>query len=219
MRKILVALLVLPAIALAQGQNGGPGRGAGPDPERAEKRMRLARTVGLAEALDLDAAQALKLGDTMTRYDERRKAARKQAMEARDELRSAAQGGKATAAEVDAAIAKALDARAQILAIDKEMLQAVTKDLNPEQKARATLFLSRFREEIERRMMMRRAPGRMAGMGGPGGMGPDGMAGPEGQMHGMLHDSMTGADSPRDHLASFSSDPANDAPPFIDDLE
>ncbi|HET6437589.1 MAG TPA: hypothetical protein VFG59_05980 [Anaeromyxobacter sp.] len=217
MRRFLPALLVLPALAMAQGPNGGSGR-PGPDPERAEKRMRLARTVGLAEALDLDTAQALKLGDTMSRFDDRRKAAHKQAMDARDALRNAAQGGKATAADVDGAIGKLLDARAQVQAIDREMLQAVTKDLAPEQKARATLFLGRFRQEIERRMMMRHAPGGMGGPG-PGGMGPRGTGGPGWQMHPPQHGSMMDAQPGDDHVALNPGPPDDDAPPFADDLE
>jgi len=212
MKRVLVALLALPAVALAQAQNVGPGRVPGADAERTEKRMQLARTVGLAEALDLDAAQALKLGDTMNRFDERRKAARKQAMEARDALKGAARGGKATAAEVDGAIAKALDARAEILAIDKDMIQAITKDLTPEQKARATLFLSRFREEIERRMMMRRVSGRM------GGLGMGARVGPGGQMRAPQQGSMM-ADPGDDNVAFGPSGSVEEAPPFADDME
>ena len=168
----LLALLALPGTALAQSSNGsaqGPAGGASsqaprPDPERMEKRMRLARTLGLAEALDLDTAQALRLGDTMAKYDERRKPIRKQMTEANEVLRTAARGGggqKQSAADVDGAIAKLLEGRSQLQAIDREMLQAVTKDLSPEQKARAALFLGRFRERIERRMWP-----------GPGGAGP-----------------------------------------------
>jgi len=171
MRTTLVALLLLPALALAEGpkKDQQPPAAAGqPDPARVEKRMRLARTLGLAEALDLDTAQALKLGDTLARFDDRRKVARQQAMDATDVLRDAARGTatpKPTSAQVDGAIAKLLEARAQLQGIDREMLQAVTKDLSPEQKARAALFLGRFRESIERHMWR---PGMMGGPDGPG---------------------------------------------------
>lgn len=112
MRKTLIALMVLPVVALAQGPNKTSPQAGQQDPARAEKRMRLARTLGLAEALDLDTAQALKLGDTLAKFDERRKAARKQAGDATDVLRNAARGNgngaatapKATAADVDGAI-------------------------------------------------------------------------------------------------------------------
>ena len=204
MRKLLVALIVFPALALAQGPKDKPQGQPGPDPARAEKRMKLARTLGLATALDLDAEQALKLGDVMSRFDDRRKALRQQIHDARDALRGAAQGGKTTAAEVDAAIAKALDARAQTQALDKEMLTAITKDLTPQQKARAALFLGSFRERIERHMMM------MRGGHGPGMMhGPDDR-GPGGRMGG----EMMGPGG--DHMAMMNDD---DPPPFADDME
>ncbi len=177
MKKILVALAILPLAAFAQGagQGGrmGQGRGMGPgdgaqrgDPERMEKRMRLARTLGLAEALDLDQAQALKLGEAVAKFDDRRLAAHKQLRDSHGLLRRAAQGEKVAAAEVDQAIQKALDARAQIQAIDRDVVATVTKDLSPDRKARAVLFLERFQGRF--------------GPGGPRGgmnrgMGPGGM--------------------------------------------
>jgi Spy/CpxP family protein refolding chaperone len=170
MRKTLIALLVVPALALAEGTPRDKTPAApGPDPVRVEKRIRLMRTLGLASALDLDTEQALKLGDTMAKFDARRQAIREQARGARQALRAAAQGGKATAAEVDGAIAKLLDLRAQGQALDKEMLQAVTQGLTPQQKARATLFLGSFRHGMDRHLM-RGGPGPGRGPG-PGGMG------------------------------------------------
>lgn len=209
MRKMLIALLLVPALALAEGATKekttqGP---PGPDPARVEKRMRLMRTLGLATALDLDAEQALKLGDVMSKFDARRKAIREQARDARRALRAAAQGGKATAAEVDGAIAKLLDLRVQGQALDKELLQAVTQGLSPQQKARAALFLGTFRRGMDRHMMMRGGPdggpgqgqmGRRGGRGhgrgfGPGrgacdGTGPCAGAGPLGAGPGAMMD-------------------------------
>jgi hypothetical protein len=197
-KTILVALAVLPLAAFAQTQppqNGPPagpgrwGRNGQPDAarvERVEKRMRLARTLGLAEALDLDAPQALKLGETLSKFDERRLAAHKQMFEARQVLRRAAQGEKIAPAEVDQAIQKAFDARGQIQAIDKESFAAVSKDLSPEKKARAVLFLGKFQNRFGPRGGRH---GMGPGMGGPGmpggrgrgpgnGMGPGGGQGP-----------------------------------------
>lgn len=165
MKKALVTLLLLPALALAEGApKDKPAGPPGPDPARMLKRMQLARTVGLATVLDLDTEQALKLGQTMSRFDDRRKAIRDQARSARETLRTAATGGKASAADVDGAIAKLLDLRAQSQVLDKEMLQAVTQNLTPQQKARAMMFLASFRHHMDRRMMMH-------GPGGPGGPG------------------------------------------------
>jgi hypothetical protein len=183
----------IPLAALAQGgppqggpQGQGPGatsKEAGPrfSPEKMEKRMRLARTLGLAEALDLDAPAALKLGETIGKFDDRRLAAHKTMHDARQLLVRAAQGEKVPAADVDQAIQKSLDARAQIAAIDRETVAAVTQGLTPEKKARAVLFLSRLQQRF--------GPGMGPGMGGPGmhrgmggGMGPGmkGRGGPGG---------------------------------------
>jgi hypothetical protein len=180
-------VIIAAAVPLAALAQGGPPAGATPqqgqgqgkagqrmDPERMEKRMRLARTLGLAEALDLDAPAALKLGDAIAKYDDRRIAARKTMRESREVLRRAAQGEKVSAAEVDQAIAKALDARTQLQAIDRETVATVTQGLTPEKKARAVLFLSRFQ---------RRFPGG-PGMMGPGGMGKGGMGQGRGMGHG-----------------------------------
>ena len=188
MRKQLFAVMIaaaLPLAALAQGgaaQAPTPGgTGAAPNggpranPERMEKRMRLARTLGLAEALDLDAPQALKLGETIGKFDERRVALRKQIHDALDVLRRAAQGEKVQAADVDQAIQRGLDARAQLQAVDRETVAAVTQGLTPEKKARAVLFLAKFQ-----RRFGAHGPG-MHGMGG----GEGGMMGPgRGGMHG-----------------------------------
>lgn len=182
MRKLFLAVVLCPALALAQGQGMGPGAGAGPGPgpgmgprarlapgeraERKEMRARLARTLGLAEVLELDEAQALRLRDTLRRFDERRLAAHKVKAEARETLRAAAGGDAARAKGVEQALQRFLEADGQLEAIEREQLQAVTKDLSPEKRARAALFLDRFEQ-------------RMGPMMGPGGKGP-GMRGERG---------------------------------------
>jgi hypothetical protein len=182
MRSQLFAMILSAALPLAARAQGGPppglGQGQGPaagaqdgrgrkfDPQRMEKRMRLARTLGLAEALDLDEPAALKLGQTMAKFDDRRAAVRKQLRDTREVLVRAAKGEKVSAAEVDQAITKGLDGRAQILAINREMVGAVTKDLTPEKKARAVIFLAKFQRRFAGPPHMR------PGMMGPGGQGP-----------------------------------------------
>jgi antitoxin (DNA-binding transcriptional repressor) of toxin-antitoxin stability system len=179
MTKRLAALaLLLPLTALAQ-MGPGPGpRDGGPAPdqriEKMEKRARLARDLGLAEALDLDTAQISKLSDALAKVDERRIALHKQLRDARQLLRRAADGEKVTAAEVDGALAKILDVRAQMNGLDKETLSIVTKDLSPEKKARAALFLGRF----EQHLMGGQGPGMGPGKGMRDGRGGRGMRGP-----------------------------------------
>lgn len=200
MKKLATLLAILPIAAFAQGAPGkGPGPGPGPGMhdcencqygknggpgsderiDRMEKRARLARDLGLAEALDLDSAQASKLAGALAKIDEKRVALHKQTRDVHQLLLRAAKGEKVTAAEVDAALAKALDLRAQAVALDKETIGIVTKDLSAEKKARAALFLARFQARMGPGMM---GPGGM-GRGMGGGMGP-GMMGPGGHRHG-----------------------------------
>ncbi|HYD43039.1 MAG TPA: hypothetical protein VEB43_19560 [Anaeromyxobacter sp.] len=193
----MMAMMLAPALAVAEPRSDAAQAQDGPDPARAEKRMRLARTLGLAEALDLDTPAALQLGEQLARFDERRRAARKQAADAHDVLRAAARGGKATAAEVDGAIAKLLEARNQMQALDREMLQTVTRDLSPEKKARAALFLGTFRDRIERKAMRHHGRGPGHGMGAGGG--------PRWNMRG-----------PRQGMPPGGDD--EDLPPFGDDI-
>ena len=196
MRKMLVMLAALPLAASAQPAPGA-GRGPGPSPERAErmeKRASLALVLGLSEALDLDAAQALKLRDTIAKFQDRRVAAHKAHAEARQTLREIARTGKADAKQVDEALKKAQDAGAQLDAVRREELAALSKDLSPEQKARAYLFLSRFEDRFGLGMghgHRGMKGGRGMGMGmGPGrgmgpGMGPGRMGGGMGMGPGM----------------------------------
>jgi hypothetical protein len=194
-KKVIAILAALPIAAFAQGagqpREGAPGKGMWPgrgmgmgmgqgmgqpgmNPEMMQKRARLALTLGLATTLDLDDAQALKLGSTVAKFADRRRAVHEQLRAAHDTIRKAAQGEKVSGPEVDQAIAKLLDGRAQIQAIDRELVQTVTKDLSPEKKARAVLFLGRFQ-----RRFGRGGPGmHMMMHGGPGGPDGPGMRGP-----------------------------------------
>jgi hypothetical protein len=189
MKTLALMLAVVPTLAMAAPQGPPAGRGAGPDEaQRAEymqKRMRLARTLGLAEALDLDEAGALKLRDTMARFDERRAPVAKQIRESMRVLHDAARGDKAAAGQVDAAIKRLREGRSQMLTLQAEMLGQITQGLSPERKARAALFLGRFHERAGRMMPRDECPacwhgrGKGMGPGRPGrgrggmGMGPD----------------------------------------------
>jgi Spy/CpxP family protein refolding chaperone len=192
MKKTLFLLLVLPLAAVAQTAPGaGPGPGPGPSPEKAErmeKRASLALVLGLSEALELDSTQALKLRDTIAKFQDRRLAAHRAHAEARQAIREIARTGKADAKQVDAALKKAQDSSAQLETVRRETFAAVSKDLSPEQRARAYLFLSRFEDRFGPGMGMHRGgpkggrghgPGMGPGMGGPGmGRGGMGMMGP-----------------------------------------
>jgi len=209
---ILTAVLLAPLTAFAQagaGQSAGQGPGPGPgggmgpgmgqgmgrgpgwrDGDEPGKRGKLALTLGLAEALDLDETQALKLRDAVEKFHQKRQPLHAQMREAMQVVRKAADGEKVEAAAVDQAIARLADLRTQAQAADRELVQAVTKDQPPQKKARAVLFLTRFQHRMEERMgpMGRggrgmRGPGMPGMMHGPGrGMGPGPGAGPTGML-------------------------------------
>ncbi len=175
----LAAVAAVPLAALAAppaDPPGGPKGGAAPPAEvqeRMVKRMRVARALGLAEALDLDAAEATKLAEALDRLDQKRKPAWKEHDEAMQVLRQAARGDKDAQSKVDDAVKKLFQARSQLAAIDREAYETVAKGLSPEKRARAAIFLGRFQQHFGRGRGMMGGPG----MGGPG-MGGMGMGGP-----------------------------------------
>ncbi len=191
MRKLLLTLVAaVPFAALAAPQNP-PAAGTPPDEatrlERMEKRMRVARVLGLTEALDLDEAQAVKMQETLAKFDARRRPLIRSIHDSTQVLRRAAGGDQASQAQVDQAVSRIFDAHAQLQQVDREMYQAVTQGLSPQKRARAAIFLAHFQGRFGmgrgqgmmhgRGMMKGGGPGGGRGMGGPGGpaMGPMGM--------------------------------------------
>jgi hypothetical protein len=185
MKKLLLVLAVLPVSALAA--PGGPPRDDTARFDRMEHRMRLARSIGIAEALGLDENQAVKVNAEMARFDEQRKPLMRQIHDNMQFLHRAAGGDAAAQGGVDQAVASIFDARARIQAVDREMFQAISKNLAPDKKAKLAVFLAHFagrfgagmgpgQEPGAGRMWMERGPGQGMGRGmGPGpGPGPGG---------------------------------------------
>ncbi len=153
MKTLLASLLILPLIALAAPPGPAQGQPA-PDSDqhldRAEKRMRLARTLGIAEALDLNDAQALQVNETLAKFDQQRLPLLRQLHDSMEILRHAANGDAAAAPQVDQAVQRLFDARTQLQSINREAFQALTKGLTPEKRARLLIFLSRFQHRFGR---------------------------------------------------------------------
>jgi hypothetical protein len=171
---IAAALLLTPALALAD----PPSRA--PDPARQarmEQRLHTFRAIGLAEALNLDAGQAIQLDQSMSQFDERRKPLHEQLRQSKQLLERAADGDPATLNQVDAAIASAFSAKAQLEQVDRDMLTTVSKGMSPQQKAKLSVFLARFKHE----MMRRFEGGEMRGGHGWGHRGPGGEEGTQGR--------------------------------------
>jgi hypothetical protein len=158
----LLTVLALPALAVAQA-GPPPGDGIGPPTEvreRIERRIRLARSLGLAEALDLDEAGTVRMNATMVPFDARRKVLLEGIRADVRTLRQAAtQGDPKALAAVDASVQRLFDARASMLALDREMFAALSKGMPPEQVARMALFFARFRQRFGMEVPDSRGPG------------------------------------------------------------
>jgi len=139
---VVMSVVLLPFLALAAPAEAKADRGA-ERMERMERRERLRRVVGLAEALDLDTQQALRMDETLRKFDERRRPLLEQVRESALTLMRAADGDASALGQVDQASKQAFDARTQLAALDREMFQALSKDLPPQKKAELALFLAR----------------------------------------------------------------------------
>ena len=139
MRVAVLTVALLPLAALA-----APPDAQAEAEREAEKQMRLARVLGMAEELELDSAQALKMDETLRKFDERRRPLQEQVRESAEILERAADGDNAALNQADQAAQRAFDARAQLAALDKEMFQTLSKDLPPQKRAKLALFMARF---------------------------------------------------------------------------
>jgi hypothetical protein len=193
MKKLVLVMALVPALALSAperpGRPGDGGRGPGPAAalddatrvQRIQKRMRLALTLGLAEALDLDEPATMRVRDAIAKNAEKRLPLRQQVFENVRVIRSAARGDPAAMGQVDGALGKLRDVRSQLRALDDELLQQVTQGLSLDKKAKAALFLARFHERA------RHVAGGRAGFGpGPArGVVPGGGSGLRREQHPM----------------------------------
>ena len=175
-KKTVVAIGMVMSFAALAGPPRAqpPPQGQGPvqlDPaerfQRQEQRHRMMQVLGLTEVLGLSTQEALRMDETIRRFDERRRPLREQVHASGKVVKDAAQGDAAAVGQVDQAIGRVLDARIQLATLDKEMFQALAKDLGPQQRAKLALFYARLHKMKD---------GRMGGpmmMPGGGGHGPD----------------------------------------------
>ncbi|MFP2929278.1 hypothetical protein ACLESO_29570 [Pyxidicoccus sp. 3LG] len=103
----------------------------------------------LSDALELDNAQALKMETTLRAFDEKRRPLREQVRESARILHQAARGDSAALPQVDAAAQRAFEARERIAVLDKELYQALAKELPPEKRARLALTLARSEGKLK----------------------------------------------------------------------
>lgn len=162
--KLIAVALVVSGAALAappqpqpspqaQPQGWGQGQGwqgqqmqqASPEQRAArEQRKRMMQVVGLTEALGLSTQDALRVDETIRRFDERRRPLKDTVRESARIVMEAAKGDNGALGQVDQAIARVLDARVQLAQLDKEQVQALSNGLSAQQRAKLAMFYARF---------------------------------------------------------------------------
>ncbi len=177
-RLTVLTLTLLPLVALAAPPDEGDAA------ERAEKQARMMRVLGLAEELELNEAQALKMAETMRQFDERRRPLVAQVQESAQVLKRAADGDASAQSQVDQAVQRVFDARVQLATMDRDMYQALAKDLTPQKRARLAIFMARHEGKMvkllkraereaqreqrrQQRMQLRMQRLQQRGIGGP----------------------------------------------------
>ncbi len=161
--KLLVSMVVLGAVtafAAPPGGKTGPakwggGEGRG-DPElradRMEAREREARlmyVVAISEALELNEVEAIKMSEKLKGIEEKRRPLRQQMGEAMRSLKDAADGDATALTQVDANVARVLDGRAQMAAMDKELFSTLSQGYPPQKRAKLALVLGRLNHEMK----------------------------------------------------------------------
>ena len=158
--KLLSLMVVLGALtafaapppAGKAGPGPGPGGWGGERGERMESREREARlmyVVSIAEALELNEGEAIKLAEKIKLLDEKRRPLRQSMGEAMRAVKDAADGDQAALAQLDANVAKVLDGRAQMAVLDKELFTSLSQGYAPQKRAKLALVLGRLNHELK----------------------------------------------------------------------
>lgn len=157
MRSVLLAAVILPLVSFASPPDvpresdakvktkAGPKLSAADRRERAKtklvKKTRLRHTLRIAEVLELSEEDALRLSETLSRFDGQRAQLIDQMMSAGMTLRSAARGEADSYGEIDRATRQFVEAKAGLVELDRQMLEAIATEfeLSPREKARVAL--------------------------------------------------------------------------------
>jgi len=151
MKPVLLATATIPLLALVASQElyaqaQSPQQNV--QRQRNQARMRMMRLVGLAEALGLDEAQALRIHETMRPFDERRGALEVENAGLAKLVKQAADGDAGALGQVDQALQRMFDNRAEIQQINRQMLEAAGKQLSARQRAQMAVFFASFGGEL-----------------------------------------------------------------------
>jgi len=156
MQKLMLSTMLLSSLALA-GPKTHPAKWDAMDPEeRAEKQEEHARQarmmllVSVAEALELNEAQALKLSDKLKAVDEKRRPVREAMRQAMRDVKAAADGDAAALTTLDQNVQKVLEGRVQMAQLDKELYATLSEGQPPQKKAKLALVLAKVGDELRR---------------------------------------------------------------------
>lgn len=136
-----------PAAAASRSERAGKDAKLSPEQryerarEKVVRKTRLRRTLQVAEALELSDQDALRLSETLAKFDAQREALMEQMMNAGMTLRRAARGDTAAYGQIDQATQQFVDAKTGLLHLDRQALDVVARELKlgPDQKARLAL--------------------------------------------------------------------------------
>ncbi len=155
MKKLVLAVVAVSSLAFAAPPPAGAApakwdeRGGDHAERKAEmaKKLHMLMVVGIADALSLTEAEALKLSDKLKGHEEKRRPVREAMGDSLRTLKAAADGEASAVGQVDAAVQKLFDGRQQMAALDKEMFAGLSKDLTPQKRAQLAVFLAKFHAE------------------------------------------------------------------------
>jgi hypothetical protein len=157
MKKTLLVVTLLSSAFAFAGPRKDPARWEAMEPEeraeRQEERARQARMmllVAVADALELNEAQALKLSETLKALDEKRRPVREGMAEAMRQVKAAADGDPAALANVDQNMQRVLDGRAQMAQLDKELFATLSQGQPAQKKAKLAIVLAKMGDELRR---------------------------------------------------------------------
>jgi hypothetical protein len=147
MKRPWIAISAITVLAVAASAQLEAPRAQVVQRQRALARVRMMKVVGLAEALDLNEAQALQMAEVMRRYDERKAPLQVQNAEAAKVIKRASEGDSAAIAQLDRAIQTMFNNRVQVQKLELEMMDELGRNLPAQQRAKLMIFFVRFAEE------------------------------------------------------------------------
>src|SRR5262249_30250130 len=148
MRRFLVALLAIPLVTWGANPPT-PAERAAANQKKVQNDLHLLRIIGLADALGLNEAEAMRLDRIMHPFDERKREVRAQINEAAKVIQRATEGDPSALSRVDQAMETVLSGRVLVAEIDKEMIQALSRELTPQQRAKMSVFFAKFGQQAK----------------------------------------------------------------------